>query len=43
MTDLLLRIFVKHDASYDSPKVRAKVGSLSGTVGLICNIVLFRI
>ena len=41
MTDLLLRIFVKHDASYDSPKVRAKVGSLSGTVGLICNIVLF--
>ncbi len=41
MTALLLRLFIKEDAPMTSPKVRAKVGSLSGTVGLLCNILLF--
>ena len=43
MTALLLRLFVKEDAPLTSPKVRAKIGSLSGTVGLLCNIILFGI
>lgn len=41
MTDLLLRLFIKDGAPYNSPNVRAKVGSLSGTVGLLCNLLLF--
>ncbi len=43
MTALLLRLFVRNDAPLTSPKGRAKVGSLSGTVGLLCNIILFGI
>ena len=38
MTGLLLRMFVKDTASAEG---RAKVGSLAGTVGIICNLLLF--
>ena len=40
MTKLLLRLFVK-DTNTHSPAVRARVGSLSGIVGIACNILLF--
>lgn len=43
MTDLLLKLFVKEDVQNASPRIRAKIGSLSGTVGLLCNIILFLI
>ena len=39
MTNLLLRVFLKHPA--DSAKGRSAIGSLSGTVGIFCNILLF--
>ena len=38
MTALLMRLFAK-DA--DSPKGRARVGRLSGIVGIVCNLLLF--
>lgn len=38
MTKLLLHLFVKDT---ESPEGRAKVGSLAGTVGIICNLLLF--
>ena len=38
MTRLLLRLFVK---DMDTPDGRAKVGSLAGTVGIVCNLLLF--
>ena len=38
MVKLLLRLFVKE---IDTPDGRAKVGSLAGTVGIICNLLLF--
>ena len=41
MTALLLRLFVKNPDSYTSPSTRAKVGSLSGWVGIVCNLLLF--
>lgn len=41
MTKLLLRLFVKEHNSTASPAVRAKVGRLSGVVGLLCNLLLF--
>ena len=39
MTRLLLRIFIKDPM--DSPRGRAAVGSLSGMVGIFCNVLLF--
>lgn len=39
MTNLLLKFFIKHPT--DSPKGRAAVGSLSGGVGIFCNLALF--
>ena len=39
MTDLLLRIFIRHPV--DTPKGRTAVGSLSGGVGIFCNLLLF--
>ena len=39
MTNLLLRLFIKHPL--DSHKGRAAVGSLSGAVGICCNLLLF--
>ena len=38
MTKLLLRMFVKDP---DTPAGRARVGSLAGTVGIVCNLLLF--
>ncbi len=38
MTKLLLRLFV---TEMDTPDGRAKVGSLAGAVGIVCNILLF--
>ena len=41
MTDLLLRLFVRDPKDYRSSAVRSKVGSLSGAVGIVCNLLLF--
>ena len=41
MTKLLLRLFVKDGQNPDDPKVRAAVGTLSGVVGIACNLLLF--
>lgn len=38
MTKLLLRLFVQET---DTPDGRARVGSLAGAVGIVCNILLF--
>ena len=40
MRKLLLRLFVKDYENKESPAVRAKVGRLSGLVGILCNAVL---
>ena len=41
MTNWLLRTFVKNSDHPEDPKVRADVGSLSGIVGIACNLLLF--
>ncbi|MBR6596178.1 MAG: cation transporter [Oscillospiraceae bacterium] len=41
MTDLLLRLTLRGKADYHSPHTRAKVGSLSGAVGIGANVLLF--
>lgn len=41
MTKLLLRLFVKNYDTPEVPKVRSLVGKLSGTVGILCNLLLF--
>ena len=41
MTDLLLRLFVKDHTNTASRKVRSAIGSLSGFVGIGCNLLLF--
>ena len=41
MTDLLLRLTLRDRADYCSPDTRAKVGSLSGAVGIGANVLLF--
>lgn len=41
MTDLLLRLFIKDREKNEDPIVRAAIGSLSGMVGIFCNILLF--
>ena len=41
MTNLFLRLFVKDYANTGSPKVRTAIGSLSGMVGIGCNLLLF--
>lgn len=40
MTKLLLRSFVKNHHDPAQPKVRSDIGKLSGTVGILCNILL---
>lgn len=40
MTHLLLKLFIK-DKEFNNAKARSKVGSLSGFVGIFCNILLF--
>ena len=41
MTNLLLKLFVPNGAEATDPKVRSRVGSLSGAVGIGCNLLLF--
>ena len=41
MTNLLLRLFVRDADNTESPKVRAATGTLSGLVGIVCNLLLF--
>ena len=41
MTDLLLRMFVPGDTEKPDPAVRARIGSVSGVVGIVCNLFLF--
>ena len=41
MTNLLLRLFVKDAKNTGSPKVRAAIGTMSGLVGIVCNLLLF--
>jgi len=41
MTKTLLRIFIKDWQKTAAPAVRAKIGRLSGIVGIICNVLLF--
>ena len=41
MTETLLRIFVKNHDDPSSPAVRSAIGSFSGTVGIVCNLLLF--
>ena len=41
MTQLLLRLFVKNPQNLSNPKTRTAVGSLSGVVGIVCNLLLF--
>ena len=41
MTQLLLRLFVKNMEDLQNPKTRTAIGSLSGVVGIGCNLLLF--
>lgn len=41
MTKLLLRLFVKNSENTGSAPVRARIGRLSGIVGIVCNLLLF--
>ena len=41
MTQLLLRLFVKNMEDLSDPRTRTAVGSLSGAVGIVCNLLLF--
>lgn len=41
MTQLLLKLFVKNHTSPTDPRVRSAIGSLSGIVGILCNLLLF--
>ena len=40
MTKLLLRLFVRNHHDPTQPKVRSDIGKLSGTVGILCNLLL---
>lgn len=41
MTKLLLRLFIKNSDNTKDPAVRSAIGSLSGIVGIVCNLLLF--
>lgn len=41
MTQLLLRLFVRHADQTEDPAVRAAYGKLAGIVGIVCNGLLF--
>lgn len=41
MTQLLLRLFAGKTADVQAPETRSGIGKLSGTVGLVCNLLLF--
>lgn len=40
MTKLLLSLFVKDYTNTASSEIRGKIGSLSGTVGVVCNLIV---
>ncbi len=40
MTDQILKLFIKNDSDPQDPAVRAAVGRLAGTAGILCNIFL---
>ena len=40
MTKLLLKLFVKNHKNAEDPAVRAKIGKLSGFVGILANVIL---
>ena len=40
MTNLLLKLFVRNHEHTDDPKVRTAIGTLSGWVGIACNLLL---
>ena len=40
MTKLLLKLFVRNHEHTDDPKVRTAIGTLSGWVGIACNLLL---
>ena len=40
MTKLLISLFAGKNADPKVPEIRAKIGSLSGTVGIICNLLV---
>ncbi|MEE1330532.1 MAG: cation-efflux pump, partial [Acutalibacteraceae bacterium] len=40
MTGLLIKLFVKNSDDVLNPAVRRKYGSLSGGVGIFCNLLL---
>ena len=39
--DFIIRLFIKDHENTHSPAVRSAIGSLAGTVGIVCNIALF--
>ncbi len=39
--NLLIKLFVKNHESSHNPAVRSAIGSLAGTVGIVCNVFLF--
>ena len=41
MTELLVRLFVKNKDDIENQAVRTSYGSLSGIVGIVCNVLLF--
>ena len=43
MTQLLLNLFVKNHDQSDDVHVRSAIGTLSGIVGIVCNLVLFAV
>ena len=40
MTRLLIRLFVKNSGDTENPAVRKSYGTLSGGVGIFCNLIL---
>ena len=40
MTKLLIKLFIKDSEKTDDPVVRSRYGTLSGIVGILCNILL---
>ena len=43
MTELLVRCFIKDYENTKDAKVRQSYGRLSGTVGILCNVILFAV
>lgn len=43
MTELLVRLFIKNSDKIEDQRVRTSYGTLSGIVGIICNIILFAV